>query len=275
MLGIAPFAAAPFSATAGVTVALSGVVATTAIGDVLGGQLLGPGVSATGSVGSVTVSSTPALTSVTTTGAAGNLVQGQEVQLNTEDCLGWGVGPWGGDRPGSGPYTAYGDNGWGVDYWGGDQGADYYDIAWGGCQNHNPSVAYGNVGTVVAAPEIPLVGVEALGLAGTVSPSHTLDPLTGVETTGEVGDVYPVFLIPLTGVQAVGQVGQFGVIHINALTGVQAVGIVGNVCVGNWTIIDTAQNASWQAIQSAQASSWQTIQNSQDAAWDLVVTEKC
>jgi len=59
------------------------------------------------------------------------------------------------------------------------------------------------------------------------------------------------------------------------LTGVQAVGIVGNVCVGNWTIIDTTQNASWAVIQSAQASSWQAIQNSQDAEWDLVVTEKC
>lgn len=275
MLGFAPFAAAPFSATAGVTVAISGVEATASIGDVLAGQQLNAGVEATGAVGNLTVSSTPALTSVLATGQLGSFSADKSVQLNTEDCLGWGVGPWGGDRPGSGPYTAYGNNGWGVDYWGGDQGADYYDIAWGGCQNHNPSVAYGNVGTVVAAPEIPLVGVEALGLAGTVSPSHELDPLTGVEAVGAVGTVHPVLLIPLTGVQAIGQVGQFGVIHINALTGVQAVGIVGDVCPRNWTIIDTAQTASWQAIQTAQTSSWQTIQNTQDAGWDVVVTETC
>jgi hypothetical protein len=236
MFGIAPFAATPFSSTAGITVAISGVEATTAVG---------------------------------------SLYAAKGEQLNTEDCLGWGLGPWGGDRPGSGPYTGYGNDGWGDDYWGGDQGADYYDVAWGGCQNHNPSVAYGVVGNLAVEFAVPLVGVEALGETGTVAPSHTLDPLTGVEATGEVGDVYPVFLIPLTGVQAVGQVGQFGVIHINALTGVQAVGIVGDVCVGNWTIIDTTQNASWVAIQSAQTSSWQAIQNSQDAAWDLVVTDKC
>jgi len=253
MLGFAPFAAAPFSATAGVTVAISGVEATTSIGDVLAGQQLNAGVAATGAVGSLTVSSTTALTSVLTTGQLGSFSPDKSIQLNTEDCLGWGIGPWGGDTSSGG----------------------YYDIAWGGCQNHNPSVAYGEVGTVVKGVEIPLVGVAATGLVGTVSPSHELDPLTGVEAVGAVGTVQPVLLIPLTGVQAIGQVGQFGVIHINALTGVQAVGIVGDVCPRNWTIIDTAQNASWQAIQTAQTSSWQTIQNTQDAGWDVVVTETC
>jgi hypothetical protein len=192
------------------------------------------GMSATGSVGTVTYI-IPVI-----------------VQLNTEDCLGWGLGPWSGDTSSGG----------------------YYDIAWGGCQNHNPSVAYGEVGTVVAAPQISLVGVSATGSVGNVAPTTT-NALTGIESTGQVGTVYPNVTAALTGVQATGEVGTMGVIHINDLTGVQAVGIVGDVCVGNWTIIDTTQNASWAVIQSAQASSWQAIQNSQDAEWDLVVTEKC
>ncbi|NBS70204.1 hypothetical protein EBT31_15020 [bacterium] len=225
----------------------------TAVGDVVGGQLLGPGVSATGGVGTVTPAVMPYPEGDVAYGFVGTVGNIHSVALYTGDDVGWGNVTWGGDTNSSG----------------------YYDVAWGGAQNHNPSVAYTAVGTMVPVPEIPLVGVEAIGQVGTVSPSHTLDPLTGVEAIGEVGTVTSGITVALTGVQAVGQVGTMGVIHINALTGVQAVGIVGDVCVGNWTIIDTAQNASWQVIQSAQASSWQAIQNSQDAEWDLVVTEKC
>jgi hypothetical protein len=212
------------------------------------------GNAATGSVGSVTASNTPALTGVAATGSVGTVVYNIVVYqaLNTEDCLGWGMGPWGGDTSSGG----------------------YYDVAWGGCQVHNPSVGYGDVGSVVASKSFPLTGVSATGEVGTVTPSknHTL---TGVQATGQVGTVYPVIAIGLTGVQVTGYVGTFGVIHSNALTGVQAVGTVGDVCVRGWTTIDTTQNASWQIIQSAQASSWQTLQNSQNADWDLVVTEEC
>ena len=225
----------------------------TAVGNVVGGQLLGPGVSATGGVGSVTPGVIPFPEGDVAYGFVGTVGNIHEVALYTGDDIGWGNVTWGGDTSSSG----------------------YYDVAWGGAQNHNPAVAYTAVGTMVPVPEIPLVGVEATGQVGTVSPSHTLDPLTGVEATGQVGTVTANITVGLTGVQATGEVGTMGVIHINDLTGVQAVGIVGNVCVGNWTIIDTTQNASWAVIQSAQASSWQAIQNSQDAEWDLVVTEKC
>lgn len=224
----------------------------TAVGNVVGGQLLGPGVSATGGVGTVTPGVIPFPEGDVAYGFVGTVGNIHEVALDTNDVLGWGEGPWSGDTSTGG----------------------FYDIEWGGQYVNNPSVGHGQTGTVTAAPEISLVGVEAIGEVGTPDNTHYV-PLTGVEGTGQVGTVTANITVGLTGVFATGFVGTMGVIHINALTGLEAVGIVGDVCPRNWTIIDTAQNASWQVIQAAQASSWQAIQNSQDADWDLVVTDTC
>lgn len=224
----------------------------TAVGDVVGGQQLGPGVSATGGVGSVTPGVIPYPEGDVAYGQVGSVGNVHAVALNTEDVLGWGLGPWSGDTSSGG----------------------YYDIAWGGVQTHNPAVAYGNTGTVVPTPLIPLTGVETTGQVGQLGVLHT-NALTGVEAAVQAGTVYPIIYAALTGVQATGYVGTMGVIHSNPLTGVEAVGIVGNVCVGNWTIIDTSQDAAWQAITTAQSSSWQTIDTTQNADWDLVVTEEC
>ena len=97
----------------------------TAVGDVVGGQLLGPGVSATGAVGTVTPGVTPYPEGDVAYGQVGTPGVIHTEYLSTEDCLGWGVGPWGGDRPGTGPQIAYGADGWGDNPWGGDVNADY------------------------------------------------------------------------------------------------------------------------------------------------------
>ena len=192
-------------------------VITGSVGDVVGGQLLGPGVSATGGVGSMVPGVIPYPEGDVAYGQVGTPGNVHEVALNTNDVLGWGLGPWSGDTSTGG----------------------FYDIEWGGQYVNNPSVGHGQTGTLVATPLIPLAGVEATGQVGTLGVAHDSE-LTGVEAAGEAGTVYPVFYVGITGVYATGYVGTMGVIHINALTGVEALGIVGNVCVGNWTTIDTS-----------------------------------
>ena len=80
----------------------------TAVGNVVGGQLLGPGVSATGGVGTVTPGVIPFPEGDVAYGFVGTVGNIHEVALDTNDVLGWGEGPWSGDTSTGGFYDMSG-----------------------------------------------------------------------------------------------------------------------------------------------------------------------
>jgi len=84
MFGISAYAQAPFASLGEntVVVALTGVVATGAVGTVEVAKAFAlTGVEATGAVGSVTVEITVAITGVSATGSVGTVVQSSSVEL--------------------------------------------------------------------------------------------------------------------------------------------------------------------------------------------------
>jgi len=200
--------------SADITLALTGVAATAAVGivgaalalalsGVLGTASPGSagmsaalsGVSGTSSVGTVTPQTSAPLAGVAGTGAVGTVAP--QVSLPLAGVLGTGaVGAV----------------------------APQASVALAGV------AATGAVGTVAPQSSAPLTGVAATGAVGTVTASISGDltlPLTGVAGTGAVGAVAPQLSVPLTGVAGAGAVGSVGIGA--ALSGVSATGSPGTL----------------------------------------------
>jgi hypothetical protein len=56
------------------------------------------------------------------------------------------------------------------------------------------------------------------------------------------------------------------------LTGVNATGQVGNMFAVYWSLIDDNQNPSWQNIGDAQTPGWSTIDDNQTPNWTVIST---
>jgi hypothetical protein len=185
------------AAAADVTVALTGVSATGAIGAfALGIALALGGVSATGAVG--TVAPTQGITGVSSASAVGAVVPNITVALSGVASVG-SVGALATDRA----------------------------VALSGV------AGTGAVGSISPGSAAALVGVSGSGAAGSVSPSTDI-PLSGVAGTGAVGTVtaFTGLNLPLTGVAGTGEVGNVAVDVSAALAGVAGSGTIGSVAPG-------------------------------------------
>jgi len=184
------------TASADVTLALTGVAATGQIGD------LGDSVSyaltgnaATGSVGSLGDEVSYALTGVAATGGAGSIIPSTTYALTGNSATG---------APGS------------------VSSAPSYAIS--------GVAATGNVGAVVPSITYALTGNEATGAVGTVSTgSDVTTALTGVAATGQVGTPGVSITYALTGVSAAGSAGSIAAAASYAIGGNAATGSVGSV----------------------------------------------
>ena len=280
MFGITPFAGAPFSATGDtavtpvlpvaswgyetwgfgpwggpldITVALTGVEASGAVGTLIPSASEDEdGDVATGSVGTVGVSVSKAITGVAAAGAVGSVVNSSTVALTSTTASGL-VGSLGSSRVvaitgvfADGAAGTVSDKGIGTDITG--------------------DAAAGSVGTVTQSVQIALSGVEAAGQTG-----YLIVPLSPLTADGSVGSVQFEFSFGLTSAAIESSVGSLGLADRTlALTGVSAAGSVGTLIPVYWELIDDSQNANWVAINSTQTPGWSTIQDTQTANWVLV-----
>ena len=126
------------------------------------------------------------------------------------------------------------------------------------------TVATGNIGAVVAGPQLPTTGVASTTAVGTMANGARTIALSGVQATGGLGSM----LAALSGVIGTGQVGTLAAGPQKAITGVSsttAVGslnagvspaIIGNTATGSagsfgvfyWGYIDTSSTAGWSVI---------------------------
>lgn len=91
------------------------------------------------------------------------------------------------------------------------------------------------VGTVSPSTDFTLAGVQATGDVGTVSVAGSSDvvvALTGVEATGQAGDLIDEISVGLAGVEGTGQVGDLTDLISIGLSGVAAAGQVGDLVDG-------------------------------------------
>lgn len=99
---------------------------------------------------------------------------------------------------------------------------------------------------------VGITGVEATAQVGSVTPSgDVLLQLTGVQANAEVGDLGHSISIPLAGVAAVGALGDLANSTTIIVNGVEATGAVGNVDTGEpWpTDIDDVKIRSIESVQ--------------------------
>ena len=280
MFGIAPFAGAPFGATGDtavtpvlpvaswgyetwgfgpwggpldVTVALTGVAASGAVGALIPSASEGEdGDEAIGSVGTVGVSVSKAITGVAAAGAVGSVVNSSTVALTSTTASGL-LGAFALSHTNSvtgvsaeGTAGTVSDKGIGTDITG--------------------DAAAGSVGTVTQSVQVALSGVEAAGQTG-----YLIVPLSPLTADGSVGSVQFEFSFGLTSAAIESSVGSLGLgDRTLALTGVSAAGSVGTLIPVYWELIDDSQNANWVAINSTQTPGWSTIQDTQTANWVLV-----
>lgn len=189
----------PGAPSANVSVALTGVSGTGAVGtlvDSISYALTGN--AATGSLGNVGDAISYALTGNQATGAVGTL--GRAITYGLTGVAGSGaVGSVSSGTGGSAALTGVSGT--------------------------------GSVGTVVSSVSYALTGVAGTGSVGSVSRSQAL---TGVNATGAVGTPVSAISVALTGVLGSGSVGsvQDAGNIIKALSGVSATGSVGTVTLG-------------------------------------------
>lgn len=280
MFGITPFAGAPFSATGDaavtpvlpvaswgyetwgfgpwggpldITVAITGVAASGAVGALAPSETLNAsGDDAIGSVGTVGVNASKAITGVSAAGAVGSVVNSSTIALTGTTASGL-VGLLGSSRvvaitgvAAEGAAGTVSDKGIGTDITG--------------------NAATGAVGTVTQSVQIALSGVEAAGQAG-----YLIVPLSPLTADGSVGSVQFEFSFGLTSAAIESAVGSLGLADRTlALTGVSAGGSVGTLIPVYWQLIDDSENANWIAINSTQTPGWSTIEDTQTANWVLV-----
>ena len=130
--------------------------------------------------------------------------------------------------------------------------------------------ASGAVGTVVLGISPALFGVQSSGLVGTTSFAFSR-ALTGASAAGSLGAViYSVALAGVPATASVGLM-SVGTRFI-ALTGVQASGQTGDVTAVYWKLIDDSQTANWQNVGNTQTPAWNGVNTVQTPAWGNVVT---
>lgn len=203
-------------ASADVTLALTGVAATGAVGnlgDAISYALTGN--AATGSVGNLGDAISYALTGNAASGGVGSVVPSIAYALTGNAATG---------APGSlAAGVSYALTGNAAT---GNVGAVVSDISYGLTGNQ----ATGAVGTLSTGNDASaaLTGVSATGQVGTLGVSITY-ALTGVSAAGSVGSLLASITQPVTGNQATGSVGSLGDAVSYGLTGVQATGEVGTL----------------------------------------------
>jgi hypothetical protein len=130
------------------------------------------------------------------------------------------------------------------------------------------NAASGAVGSVVPGKQFALTGVEAVGETGYLSIPFT--GVEAIGDIGSVTVSYTFNLTGTPIDAAVGSVGLGD--RALALTGVASSGAVGDVIAVYWKPIDDSQTANWQNISDAQTAAWAVIANAQESSWTTVTT---
>jgi len=139
--------------------------------------------------------------------------------------------------------------------------------------------ATGRVGsvTVTGTASTSVTGVSATGSVGSVTVSIGINvSVTGVSATGSVGSVTLVTgaNVSVTGVSATGNVGSVSFVTTAnvSVTGVSATGQVGTLFFFQWDTINDSQDANWVAINDSQSPNWTTINPNSPNTWaDIVI----
>lgn len=207
-----------------VVVALSGVAATLVAGVLTAAFTLGAtGVAGTGQAGSTVVENAAPLTGVQGSGSPGSLTPDVSVALTGVQ----GAGAVGSIAPsidvGAAGVQATGELG---------------SLSAGAMYIERPRIVKGPFPFPMSRPAFQvqtvgdstqaLTGVQTTGALGQLTPAETL-AVTGVEATGAVGSVSPSAFVALTGVQATGALGTLLPAEDLALTGVQTTGALGTL----------------------------------------------
>lgn len=124
------------------------------------------------------------------------------------------------------------------------------------------------LGSVSGVLSIPITGIAGVSSVGSVTPeTGTFVALTGVGASGAVGSVAGSFQLPLIGAAGTGQIGSVGapaVVDVN-VTGVQSTFYIGTVMV--WGGTNDGQNPNWVVLNPTQTPSWVDVDDTQTPGW--------
>jgi len=245
--GLMSWGANEYGTQDAIDVTLTGVSATSTVGDVeaflqqgWGRQQWGnsgwgveysvelTGQEATTSTGSITTEIVVPLTGLSATSSIGSTTF---VGLTFADLTGVQATTELGDFDNAGTLVGWGRNGW---------GEEPYGDSFNKLEQPAGLSITSSVGSLTAAIEnfIPITGVSAtsnIGSLGFVIDSTPV--ITGVTTTASVGSIAPADVMGLTGVQATSTVGSILPADVVGLTGVSATSSIGDVQITRQEII--------------------------------------